>query len=837
MTKKAKAAAKQPKIEPIGAEMSEDDQATEPGTTSGQLDWVQTALQGEVEDLRATSAAHGAQLNQILAMLTKLTMATTVAGQPGPTAVNRDSQADQAGMAADVLNVKDASLKEFKLWRKQWVNNAKVHRLSAFPRDVQVYSLVSALGPHATRVAETQSSIDLDSDSSTVEIILEGLAKYYRHQRNVAVDRVKFRQRKQDPGESFYHFRFALEEDADDADLCPHCRGDQIVTQVMIGIRDEKARQDLLNENPFPTVARTIDICQSVEIATKNQETLSSGQVTRIGVHRETGCFLYALTDVLPDSGAGANLMGLRDLDKLNIHRQDLINRGYVLYGANGTIINTLGRVRARVQYGTIQAEVTFIITDEYVRTIINLKTCQDLGIIHKEFPRPLVGTVSKRQTSCGRADVSTLIHEFQDVFDNGENALVPMDGPPMVIELGKAAKPNYVKGPRPIPFANRNKVKEKFDSLEEREVITKVNEPTEWCHGMSVGNFPVLVHTITALEGRLPLVKSMELVDELQEKLTLEPFAEKLKTVLKKNPGLDKMRKVAKVLKGSQEDFEGNDPNTTANLANAPMVTCDVERTFSALRDLNTPKRARLSEEHIKDVLIIQWNLLDNISIQSADELLAGVQSHNNYLTLKFCNSANVCCETGMIYGFGRNELHIVPGNNLAGCHSLKFNQGIITSAEVKVSGNDKFIGEHITLNFLGGFQRAGFFGSVLRLYLHGDRGFLPFRVLCDDRFQGVIEGVSRLLSLCEFGGQFHPQLFCARLDRRCRHLHSRPYLLHLSPVPSSVPVDVFLECLKIGWHDGSTTLYFAGEFLSSFLRILVSGQPYTRPQQTVPH
>eukprot|EP00095_Tigriopus_kingsejongensis_P001750 maker-scaffold183_size276960-snap-gene-0.11 protein:Tk01750 transcript:maker-scaffold183_size276960-snap-gene-0.11-mRNA-1 annotation:"PREDICTED: uncharacterized protein LOC100897181" len=122
-------------------------------------------------------------------------------------------------------------------------------------------------------------------------------------------------------------------------------------------------------------------------------------------------------------------------------------------------------------------------------------------------------------------------------------------------------------------------------------------------------GNFPVLVHTITALEGRLPLVKSMELVDELQEKLTLEPFAEKLKTVLKKNPGLDKMRKVAKVLKGSQEDFEGNDPNTTANLANAPMVTCDVERTFSALRDLNTPKRARLSEEHIKDVLIIQWN------------------------------------------------------------------------------------------------------------------------------------------------------------------------------------------------------------------------------------
>ena len=33
------------------------------------------------------------------------------------------------------------------------------------------------------------------------------------------------------------------------------------------------------------------------------------------------------------------------------------------------------------------------------------------------------------------------------------------------------------------------------------------------------------------------------------------------------------------------------------------------VERTFSSLRDLNTPKRNRFTEEHIKDALIIQWN------------------------------------------------------------------------------------------------------------------------------------------------------------------------------------------------------------------------------------
>ena len=121
--------------------------------------------------------------------------------------------------------------------------------------------------------------------------------------------------------------------------------------------------------------------------------------------------------------------------------------------------------------------------------------------------------------------------------------------------------------------------------------------------------NFTVLIRTIKALEGRLLLVKSMEFVEKLQEELTLEPFAGKLKAVLGKNPGFAKMQQMAKALSGSEANLEGIDANQMANMANAPIVTCDVERTFSCLRDLNTPKRGSLNEEHIKDVLVIQWN------------------------------------------------------------------------------------------------------------------------------------------------------------------------------------------------------------------------------------
>lgn len=121
--------------------------------------------------------------------------------------------------------------------------------------------------------------------------------------------------------------------------------------------------------------------------------------------------------------------------------------------------------------------------------------------------------------------------------------------------------------------------------------------------------NFTVLVHTITAMEERQFLVKSVERVERLQASLTLQPFAGKLEEVLQKNPGFEKMRKIPNVLRGSESDFSGEDANDIAMMTNAPIVTCNVERCFSSLRDVNTPKRGRLTVEHIKDILVIQWN------------------------------------------------------------------------------------------------------------------------------------------------------------------------------------------------------------------------------------
>ena len=92
--------------------------------------------------------------------------------------------------------------------------------------------------------------------------------------------------------------------------------------------------------------------------------------------------------------------------------------------------------------------------------------------------------------------------------------------------------------------------------------------------------------------------------MENLQNQLTLEPFADKLKMILDKNPGFWKLHKVSNVLRGSMEDFEGEDPNLPAMLSNAPIVTCDAERSFSFLRVVNQPNRRKLTE----DILMLQW-------------------------------------------------------------------------------------------------------------------------------------------------------------------------------------------------------------------------------------
>ncbi len=486
----------------------------------------------------------------------------------------------------------DAEYHDFRVWRERWDANAKNKTMELFSRDEQVTALMDAIGHAAAGIVKSYTSVDLSSPDTTVEQILNALREYYRKNRSIIADGVDFRKRTQGDNESFTKFRCALDELADDAELCNHCRERQIVEQIIVGIRDDTVKDKLLEIDPYPTLEEAVKICHKAEIASKNRKcidarkevckvssykknkqrdrsesrnrhnsrdrnfgckycggdkhprekcrakdktcdkcgvkghfksvcrakdscgndtgrgrskdrTVSSifcGRIMEsspkssfcdlpsicVNIYDVAGKSLGILKDVLPDTGAGANLMGVANYKKLGGHVRDLRRQQDILYGANGLTINTLGRAEFMIEHGNEKVSSTFVITDEYRGTLLNQATCKALKIIHESFPNKVHVNATSPTGNEIQNIYEELLKEFADVFDSA-GKLKAMKGPPINIELTEDAKPFRVNGVRPIPIPLREGAKKLIFELVEKGVLQEETEPTDWLHPFTI--------------------------------------------------------------------------------------------------------------------------------------------------------------------------------------------------------------------------------------------------------------------------------------------------------------------------------------------------------------
>ena len=105
-------------------------------------------------------------------------------------------------------------------------------------------------------------------------------------------------------------------------------------------------------------------------------------------------------------------------------------------------------------------------------------------------------------------------------------------------------------------------------------------------------------------------LVQALEIMENVKKSLTIPEFKAKLDEILEKNSGYEKLEKMGAVLSGKTvPDIAGEDPNVIASFRCAPMTSVDCERAFSRFKDLLSTKRGRMTEGHLKDQMLIQWN------------------------------------------------------------------------------------------------------------------------------------------------------------------------------------------------------------------------------------
>ena len=76
---------------------------------------------------------------------------------------------------------------------------------------------------------------------------------------------------------------------------------------------------------------------------------------------------------------------------------------------------------------------------------------------------------------------------DYKAQFPKLFTGLRKLDGPDYVIKLKPDAKPFALTTPRRVPVPLHSKVKEELARMEQMHIISKVDEPREWCAGMVV--------------------------------------------------------------------------------------------------------------------------------------------------------------------------------------------------------------------------------------------------------------------------------------------------------------------------------------------------------------
>ena len=173
------------------------------------------------------------------------------------------------------------------------------------------------------------------------------------------------------------------------------------------------------------------------------------------------------------DSGAGTNCIPMKTFEKIKPKPQ-LIPSKTVLKSYGGNKINHFGKCKITLMAnGKVQTD-NFYVTETTSPPILGLTSCQNLGLLKK-----MDMVDHKENLTSITKDI--IAKEFKDVFKGlgcFEQAYH--------IELKSDAVP-VCEPPRRVPFALRESLKTKLDSMEEQGVIKKVDKPTEWVHNLVI--------------------------------------------------------------------------------------------------------------------------------------------------------------------------------------------------------------------------------------------------------------------------------------------------------------------------------------------------------------
>ena len=174
------------------------------------------------------------------------------------------------------------------------------------------------------------------------------------------------------------------------------------------------------------------------------------------------------------DTGAEVTAIGINTYRTLGKPRLSSPRR--VLYGPSKQQLATLGQFEATFTHKGKTASHTVYVIDGLNTNLLGLPAIISLGLATRldavSTITPIVSTGNKEE----------IAKQFPSLFAGLGNL-----GHEYKIKLKPGATPHRIYTPRHVALPLRDKVKQELEKMEALNVVSKIEEPTEWCAGMVV--------------------------------------------------------------------------------------------------------------------------------------------------------------------------------------------------------------------------------------------------------------------------------------------------------------------------------------------------------------
>lgn len=191
------------------------------------------------------------------------------------------------------------------------------------------------------------------------------------------------------------------------------------------------------------------------------------------------------------DSGAEINALPAKFLKSLDLHKNNLLPSNLKISTYTGTKIDILGKCSLLCEYKNFTDYITFyIVNNEFSPAVLDKDECERLNLLNfvgsVKTDEKIKNKYKKSENSCKNQNInySKISEKYKDVFEG----LGTLKCQKYHINIDSSVRP-VINAPRKIPFAMQDKLKSLLKDLEKKQIIAKVNEPTEWVNSL------VLVH------------------------------------------------------------------------------------------------------------------------------------------------------------------------------------------------------------------------------------------------------------------------------------------------------------------------------------------------------